>query len=105
MRVNSISSYQAPVRAVSPPLSHPLAPLTTRPLVLDGDEGPAHTLCLASHTVVGVCFAVLAAHGLVRAVALDGVAGAAGGQRLHQTHRVEQAVLLALLWKKETGRK
>ncbi len=73
--------------------------------MLDGDEGLAQTLRLASNTVVGVRVAILAAHGLVGAVTLDGITGAAGIQLFHQTHRVEEAVLLTVLWKKETGRK
>lgn len=73
--------------------------------MLDGDEGPAQTLRLASHAVIGVGAAVLAAHGLVSAVALDGIAGAAGIQLFHQTHSVEETLLLTVLWKKEIGGK
>lgn len=69
--------------------------------MLDGDEGPAQTLGLASHAVVGVGVAVFAAHGLVGAVALDGIAGAASVQLFHQTHGVEETLLLAVVWKKE----
>lgn len=65
------------------PLSHPPAPLTTGPGVLDGDEGLVQTLRLASIAVVSVGFAVLAAHGLVGAVTFDGVAGAVGIQLVH----------------------
>lgn len=73
--------------------------------MLDGDDGPAQTLCLASHAVVGVGAAVLAAHRLVSPVALDGIAGAASVQLLHQTHGVEETFLLTLLWRKEKSRK
>jgi len=66
--------------------------------VLDGDGGPAQALGLAPGAVVGVRAAVLAAHGLVGAVALDGVAGAAGVLRLHHAHGVEATLVLAALW-------
>lgn len=72
--------------------------------MLDGDEGLAQTLRLASNAVVGVGAAVLAAHGLVGAIALDGVAGAAGVQLLHETHSVEETLLLTVVWKREMGR-
>lgn len=81
---------------------HHLAPLTTRSWVPDGDGGLAETLGLASRAVVGVGAAVLAAHGLVGAVALDGIAGAAGGQLLDQAHGVEETLLLTLLCGEET---
>lgn len=42
--------------------------------MLDGDEDLAQALGLASHAVVGVRVAVLAADGLVGPVALDGIA-------------------------------
>lgn len=71
----------------------------------DGDEGLAQTLRFTSNAVVGVGVAVLAAHGFVGAVTLDGIAGAAGVQLFHQTHGVEEAVFLTVLWKKEMGRK
>lgn len=69
--------------------------------MLDGDGGLAQTLGLASDAVVGVGAAVLAAHGLVGAVALDGIAGAAGVQLLHETHGVEETLLLTVIWKRK----
>lgn len=75
-------------------------PLTAGPLVLDGDEGLGQALRLSSHAVVGVRAAVLAAHGPVSGVALDGVAGAAGAQLFHHTHRVEQTLFLTVVWEK-----
>lgn len=73
--------------------------------MLDGDEGPAQTLRLASDAVVGVGVAVLAAHGLVGAVALDGVAGAVGAQLFHLTHGVEETHLLTVAWMRQMGGK
>lgn len=72
--------------------------------MLDGDQGLAQTLLLASSTVVGVGAAVPAAHGLVGAVTLDGVAGAAGVQLFYQTHGVVETLFLTLLCTRETGR-
>lgn len=69
--------------------------------MLDGDEGLAQALRFAPHTVIGVGEAVLPAHGLVGAAALDGLAGAAGVQLFHQTHSVEEALLFALLFCKK----
>lgn len=65
--------------------------------MLDGQSGPAEALGLAPHAVVGVGASVAPALRLVAAVALDGVAGAAGAGRLHHTHAVEQTLLLALV--------
>lgn len=70
--------------------------------MLDEDEDLVHTLGPASVAVVDVGVAVPAAHGLVGAVALDGVAGAAGAQLFHQTHGVEETLLLTVVWKSET---
>lgn len=70
--------------------------------MLDGDENLAQALRLAPNAVVGVGLAVLAAQGLVGAVALDGIAGAAGVQLLHQTHSVEETLLLTVVWKRKT---
>lgn len=86
------------------PLSHLPAPLTTGPWVLDGDKGLAQTLRFASIAVVGVGFAVLAAHGLVGAVTFDGVAGAVGIQLFHKTHGVEETLLLTVIWKSKMVR-
>lgn len=65
--------------------------------MLDGDEGPALTLGLASHTVVGVGPSVFAAHGVVGAVTLDGVARAVCPELFHHTHGIEQALLFTQL--------
>lgn len=73
--------------------------------MLDGDVDLAETLRLASEAVVGVGAAVLATHRLVGTVALDGVAGAAGIQLLHETHRVEETLLFAVIWKKGEGQR
>ncbi len=73
--------------------------------MLDGDEGLAQALCLASDTVVGIGVAVLPAHRLVAAVTLDGIAGAVGAQLFHQTHRVEETILRTVVWKTEMYRK
>lgn len=83
---------------------HPLTPLTTGPWVLDGDEDLGQALRLSSNTVIGVGVAVLAANRLVGAVAFNGVTGTAGIQLLHDTHRVEETLLLTLLWKRELER-
>lgn len=82
-----------------PPPPRPPDALTTGPRVLDGDEEPAQALRPAPGAVVGVGAAVLAAHGLVGAVALDGVAGAAGALLLHHAHAVEGARRLTALWR------
>lgn len=58
--------------------SHPPPALTTGPWMLDGDEDLAQTLCFVQQTLVGVGVAILSAHGLVDAVAVDWIAGAAG---------------------------
>lgn len=97
---NGIIPYKG-LKEPSPILSHPPASLTTGPWVLDGDEGLAQALRLASDTVVDVGVAVLAAHGLVGAVTLDGIAGTVGAQLFHQTHGVEETLLLAFDWKGE----
>lgn len=68
--------------------------------MLDGDEGLGQALRLSSRAVVGVCAAVLVAHGPVGGVTLDGVAGAAGAQLFHYTHRVEQTLFLTEVWEK-----
>lgn len=65
--------------------------------MLDEDERLAQTLRPASQAVVGVGATVFAAHGLVGAVTVDGVAGAAGAQLLHHTHSVEEALFFTLL--------
>lgn len=61
--------------------------------MLDGDEGLAQALRLASQTVIGEGVAVPAADGLVGAVALDGIAGTPGFLLLHLTHGVEETLL------------
>lgn len=70
--------------------------------MLDGDEDLAQALGLASHAVVGVRVAVLAADGLVGPVALDGIARAASIQLLDETHGVEATLLLTFFCNKET---
>lgn len=67
--------------------------------MLDGDETLAQTLRLASQTVVVIAAPVLSADGLVAAVTIDGITGAAGAQLLHQTHRVKQTLFFTALWK------
>lgn len=71
--------------------------------MLDGDEGLGQTLRLPSSAVVGVRAAVLAAHGPVGGVTLDGVAGAAGAQLFHHTHRIEQTLFLTVVWEGKDG--
>lgn len=68
--------------------------------MLDGDESSAQTLCLASPTVVVIAATILSTDGLVAAVTIDGIAGAAGAQLLHQTHRVKQALVFTELYRK-----
>lgn len=69
----------------------------------DGDVAPAQALGLLPLALVGVGVSVAAAHGLVGAVALDGLAGAAGAQLLHQAHGVEQTLLLTLVCRSQIG--
>ena len=65
--------------------------------MFDGDQGLAQTLLLASHTVIGVGATIVAAHGLVGTITLDGVARAAGIQLFHQAHSVEETLLFTFL--------
>ena len=83
-------------------LSHD-APLTARSGLLDGDGSLGLALGAAALAVIAVGVAIFAADGLVGAVTLDGLTGTVGAHQLHHTHRVELALLTAVLWRQDNA--